>query len=236
MSSRTGREAEQAGSQIATGFFITFEGPEGGGKSTQLTHLAARLEAAGLPVTTTREPGGTPAAERIREVLLDPNSGSLRPETEAFLVCAARSEHVARVIRPALASGQVVLCDRFADATLAYQGYGGGVPLALLDRMIMLATDGLEPGLTLLLDLPVEVGLARRRHTGIQWTRLDAASEEFHQKVRHGYHVLARKAPARWVTVDAARKPEAVAAAVWAAVAERLAEARPALSGPGRTA
>ncbi len=204
------------------GFFITLEGPEGSGKTTQVQHLAEQLAHSGYRVTTTREPGGTPAGERIRRVLLDASSGRLRPETEAFLVNAARSELVTAVIRPALESGGVVLCDRFTDATLAYQGYGGGVPLAVLAQLNALATGGLTPDLTLLFDLPVEVGLARRQGADIEWTRLDAAGTAFHERVRDGYRALARENPERWAVIDAERDPEAVTSAVRDVVYQRL--------------
>jgi dTMP kinase len=211
----------------ARGLFITFEGPEGGGKTSQIGILEKRLAEAGISVTTTREPGGTSAGERIRDVLLDPGSGDLRVETEAFLVLAARSELVSEVIRPALEAGHVVICDRYADATRAYQGYGGGLPIDVLNGMIELATGGLEPDLTVLLDLPVEVGLARRRTDRLEWTRLDAAATDYHQKVRNGYLEMAADGSQRWAVIDADRDPASVADSVWQSVAKLLADPAP---------
>lgn len=207
----------------APGTFITFEGPEGAGKTTQLARLAERLTAAGHQVVRTREPGGTPAGESIRRVLLDPREAPLTPLTEALLFCAARAELVAGVIRPALAAGSVVLCDRFADATFAYQGYGRGLPLDALRSINAVATGGLVPRLTLLLDLPAATGLARRRQDDADWNRFDADSLAFHQRVRDGYLALAAEEPARWRVIDADAAPETVGAAVWQAVAGHLA-------------
>jgi dTMP kinase len=206
----------------AGGAFITFEGPEGGGKSTQLSRLAEKIQATGLEVTTTREPGGTPAGERIRDVLLDPAGGELCPETEAFLFSAARTELVSTVIRPSLERGAMVLCDRFADATRAYQGFAGGLSLALIDELIELATGGLRPDLTLLFDLPVEQGLARRRADDAEWTRLDAATTQFHERVRSGYLTLAQQEPDRWVVINASASAGDVEAEVWTAVSSLI--------------
>ena len=208
------------GEPSRTGSFITFEGPEGSGKSTQVARLAARLESQAIPVTVTREPGGTPAGERIRAVLLDPDIDSLRPETEALLFSAARTELVATVVRPALDAGRVVLCDRYADATLAYQGYGRGVPLPWLRQLNRTATSGVSPDLTVLLDLPVEEGLDRRRNDG-DWNRIDAADLVFHQRVRDGYLELASMEPERWCVVPAGGTADEVAKRI-AAVAMRL--------------
>jgi dTMP kinase len=209
---------------MSRGLLVTFEGPEGGGKSTQLRLLGRRLAAEGYRVTATREPGGTPVGERIREILLDPAlaGDALRPEAEAFLFCAARAQIVAEVIRPALAAGHVVLCDRFADATLAYQGFGRGLDLALLRANNALATGGLTPDLTVLLDLPVELGLARRQRTA-DLNRLDAAGLAFHERVRVGYHALARQDGDRWVQIDAGRAADVIAEEVGRAVRQRLA-------------
>jgi len=204
--------------------FITVEGPEGAGKTTQVLRLADRLAGAGLAVTRTREPGGTSAGERIRGVLLEARAEPMTPLAEALLFCAARAELVARVVRPALAAGGTVLCDRFADATLAYQGYGRGLPLDRLAALSAEATGGLVPDLTLLLDLPVGVGLARRRGDGA-WNRFDAASEAFHDRVRRGYLALAAREPDRWVVIDAGGSVDSVAGEVWRAVAARLARA-----------
>ncbi len=204
------------------GRFITFEGPEGGGKSTQIQRLASRLHEIGHQVAVTREPGGTEPGERIRTLLLDPAVDHLRAETEAFLVLAARSEHVARLIRPELDAGVTVLCDRYSDATRAYQGYGGGLELGLLDRMIETATGGLAPDLTLLFDLPVEDGLARRRDNDDEWTRFDAASLAFHRRVREGYLEMASREPERWVVIDASAHENEVESAVWKAVSPQL--------------
>jgi len=205
------------------GFFITLEGPEGAGKTTQLARLAERLAAAGLAVARTREPGGTPAGEAIRRLLLDPREAPLQPVTEALLFCAARSELVADLVRPALASGQVVLCDRYADATFAYQGHGRGLALDQLRAVNAVATGGLVPDLTLLLDLPVELGLARRKRDGGDWNRFDADSLAFHQRVREGYRALAAAEPARWRIVDAGGEPDVVAGVVWGVVEAALA-------------
>jgi dTMP kinase len=201
--------------------FITFEGPEGSGKTTQVTRLAARLRSSGRGVTVTREPGGTAAGERIRAVLLDPAVDSLQPETEALLFCAARMELVHRVVRPSLAAGHVVLCDRFADATLAYQGFGRGAPLEWLQALNETVTASVQPDLTLLFDLPVERGLDRRRSEG-DWNRMDNASIEFHRRVRDGYLTLAKLQPERWAVIDALADVESVATAVEATLRQRL--------------
>lgn len=202
--------------------FITVEGPEGAGKSTQVARLAERLTDLGLTVTVTREPGGTAVGEAVRAVLLSPIGAEPLPLTEALLFCAARAEVVAHIVRPALAAGETVLCDRFSDSTLAYQGYGRGVSLDWLRSVIAGATGGLVPDLTLVLDLPVEIGLARRRGEG-GWNRLDAADVAFHRRVRDGFLALAHDAPERLVIIPADGAFERVAAAIWDAVAARIA-------------
>jgi dTMP kinase len=184
--------------QRSQGLFITLEGPEGSGKSTQIRYLDTALRKAGYLVVQTREPGGTPIAEAIRNVLL--LSASREPiaaQTEALLILAARCQHVTHFIRPALERGAVVLCDRFSDSTMAYQGYARGLSLAWLEAGNAAATGGLKPDLTLLLDLPVSVGLARRRNDRGMQNRLDRESERFHRLVRRGFLALARKSPGR---------------------------------------
>lgn len=202
---------------------MTFEGIEGSGKSTQTARLARSLRRAGYRVTLTREPGGTKIAESLRNLLLAPTARErLLPETEALVILAARSQHVAQVIRPALEAGHVVLCDRFVDSTLAYQGYGRGLDLRLLKRFSSFASGGLAPGLTLLFDLPVAAGLTRRRKAGAGQNRLDRESAAFHERVRQGFRDLAKKNPRRIVRIDAARPPEHVAAEVERLVLDRL--------------
>uniref|UniRef100_A0A832ML32 Thymidylate kinase n=1 Tax=Eiseniibacteriota bacterium TaxID=2212470 RepID=A0A832ML32_UNCEI len=203
------------------GLFVTFEGGEGSGKSTQVERLASRLRARGLDPLVTREPGGTPLAEGIRALLLDPER---RPSAmaEAFLMEAARAELVATVLRPALAAGRIVLCDRYDDSTLAYQGGGRGLDHDLLRTLNRAATGGLTPDLTLLFDVAPEAGLARRAAAGPDTNRLDREPAEFHDRVRARYLALAAAEPRRWVVLDAARPPDALEADVWAAVAARL--------------
>lgn len=200
--------------------FITFEGPEGCGKTTQARRLAAALEAEGVSVRLTREPGGTPIAEQVREVLLRPDNAAMLAQTEALLYLAARAQHTAEVIQPALAAGATVICDRYTDSTLAYQGYGHGLPLAELMRMDAFATGGLRPDLTVYLDLPVAVGLARKQ--GPEWNRLEGQALAFHERVRAGYQALIARAPERYLVLDAERPIDELAAAVTAAVVERL--------------
>jgi dTMP kinase len=192
--------------------FITLEGPDGSGKTTQARLLAHWLQEEGHPVVLVREPGGTTIGERIREVLHDPAHTGMSPWTEVFLYCAARAQLVAEIIRPALAAGQTVLCDRYADSTLAYQGYGRGLDLDALRLVLYLATGGLTPDLTFCLDISPEEGLARRRAGGGEWNRLDQETVDFHRRVRTGYLELAGLEPQRWVVVDAARSVEAVQA------------------------
>ena len=192
--------------------FITLEGPDGSGKTTQAHLLAHWLQEEGHPVVLVREPGGTTIGERIREVLHDPAHTGMSPWTEVFLYCAARAQVVAEIIRPALAAGQTVLCDRYADSTLAYQGYGRGLDLDALRRVLYLATGGLTPDLTFCLDISPEEGLARRRTGGGEWNRLDRETVDFHRRVRAGYLELASLEPQRWIVVDAARPVDAVQA------------------------
>ena len=201
--------------------FITFEGPEGSGKTTQIPLLRDFLRAAGYRVFTTREPGGTAIGDQIREVLLANRNTEMHPRTEILLFQASRAQLVEQEILPRLARGEIVICDRYADSTLAYQGYGHRVDLPRLRGIVDFATGGLKPDLTLLLDLDVEIGLARRAAEG-GVNRMDAFALEFHRRVRAGYHQLAAAEPDRWVIVDANQPPERVQAAVREIVGERL--------------
>ncbi len=204
-----------------SGVFITFEGPEGSGKTTQIPPLADFLRSRGHEVLTTREPGGTPIGDQIRAILSDLGNTAMHPRAEILLFLASRAQLVEQVIRPHLAGGGVVLCDRYADSTLAYQGYGHGVDLGVLQNLLLFATGGVFPHLTFLLDLDVEAGLKRRAQGG-DWNRLDAYALEFHRRVRRGYHQLAKKEPERWVVIDASQPPERVQAAIRQSLAERL--------------
>ena len=206
------------------GFFITFEGVEGSGKTTQVELLADRLRRAGRTVVTTREPGGTPISDRIRAVVLDRQNVEIHPHTEALLMCAARAQLVQEVIRPALADGSVVICDRYSDSTFAYQGYARGQDLATLRRINAFATGGLLPDLTMLLDLPVADGLQRRFGAGGDGStnRMDSLDLDFHRRVAAGYHALAQAEPDRWHVVDATHGERGVAAAIWEIVAAFL--------------
>ncbi len=202
----------------AQGYFITFEGVEGSGKTTQIAPLADRLRQAGRTVVTTREPGGTRISDRIRAVVLDQENVEIHPHTEALLMCAARAQLVHEVIRPALDTGQVVICDRYSDSTFAYQGYGRGQDLATLRTLNHFATGGLVPDLTLLLDLPAAAGLERRIGSGsaaAATNRMDRLDLTFHQRVGAGFHSLAQAEPGRWRVVDATRGVDDVAAAIW---------------------
>jgi dTMP kinase len=204
---------------MARGYFITLEGGEGAGKSTQARRLAAALAAAGVPVLRTREPGGAPGAERIRDLLLSP--GSWDSLTEAMLHFAARREHVVRSIRPMLEAGAWVICDRFADSTLAYQGAGQGLAHETWARLCDLTLEGLQPDLTLILDLPVEAGLARAgaRSAADRYEKLGA---DFHARIRAGFADIARREPTRCVVLDAGRDAEAVYAAIAETLRQRL--------------
>ena len=187
--------------------FITFEGSDGCGKSTQIARLAEFLRQEGYPVLLTREPGGTPIGEQIRTILSDLNNTEMEKRTEILLFQAARAQHVEQLINPYLQQGGLVLCDRYADSTLAYQGYGYQLfDLEHLRALINFATGGLWPDLTLFLDVSVEEGL-RRRANGGEWNRLDAYQLDFYQRVRAGYHTMAEAEPQRWVIIDAARSP-----------------------------
>lgn len=208
------------------GKFITFEGGEGAGKSTQIARLAARLESLRIPVVKTREPGGTPTAEAIRTMLLSGRAKELGADGEAVLFAAARADHVERVIRPALRGGNWVLCDRFADSTRVYQGTTGGAPPAVLDALDRLVVGPTKPDLTVILDVPAAVGLARaaRRHaeTGAAADRFEEEAIGVHEARRQAFLAIAAAEPNRCVVVDANRSPEATAEAVWTAVAARL--------------
>ena len=189
--------------------FITLEGPEGSGKSTQIKRLAKRLESMGFPVITTREPGGTPIGDQIRQVLVRMENKELHPRTEILLFLAARAQLVEQLIKPALQDGKIILCDRYGDSTLAYQGYGHGLDLEKLRQMLDFATDHLKPDLTILLDLDVKLGLMRKKAED-EWNRLDAYEVMFHERVREGYLNLAREEPNRWRIVDASQGIDAV--------------------------
>lgn len=203
--------------------FITFEGPEGSGKSTQIKALAAFLAGVGYDVLLTREPGGTAIGDQIRDCLHNVDNTAMTGPTEFLLYSASRAQLVREVLRPALAAGQVVLCDRYADSTIAYQGYGRGLDLEALTAVTAFATEGLLPDLTLLLDIDVEQGLARRIAGAEEMNRLDLETIAFHRRVREGYQQLAHAEPERWHTIDAGRDTNAVQEDVRTAVLSRLA-------------
>jgi len=196
-----------------SGLFITLEGPEGAGKSTNLNYLAARLREQGLEVVLTREPGGTELAEKIRELLLAPSDELMAADTELLLVFAARAQHLAQVIRPALARGAVVLCDRFTDATYAYQGGGRGLSVARIAELEQFVQGDLRPDLTLVFDLPVEVGLARAAARG-RLDRFEQEGQAFFEAVRQAYLQRAQAEPQRYNLLDAAQSLEAVQRAI----------------------
>lgn len=207
---------------MAQGLFITFEGGEGAGKSTQVRRLAERLRAAGHQVVTTREPGGSPGAEAIRDLLVNGDADRWSPLTEALLMNAARRDHVERVIAPALERGAVVLCDRFADSTRAYQGAGGGVDPGFLRALEAAVVGETRPDLTLILDLPVAEGLGRAAGRGGGEARFEAKGLAFHERLRAAYLDIARAEPARCAVIAADVTPDEAEQAVWAAVAPRL--------------
>ncbi len=206
--------------------FITFEGPEGGGKSTQARRLAERLRAAGNTVVLTREPGGTAAGKAMRAIWDDPAHSNLLPITDLFLICADRAQHVGELIRPALARGEIVISDRYADSTRAYQGAGSGLNAETVETLLQIATGGLVPDLTILLDLPAADGLARRQ-AGWQagrgkMDRLDRRSLAYHERVHAAYLKLAEQEPERWVIFDARQPIQTLAEAIWQTVQARL--------------
>ncbi len=193
------------------GIFVTFEGIEGSGKTTQSERLATAL---GPDVVLTREPGGTPISERIRDIFL--TSDNITPMTELFLIAAARAQHVDERIRPALHANRTVICDRFIDATVAYQGYRGGIDLSFIHQLNHIATGGLTPDITFILDLSPEIGLSRQQQSGAHRDRLDRESLESHRKVREGYLSVANANPHRIKLIDATQSPDAIHAEVLA--------------------
>ncbi len=209
--------------------FITFEGPEGSGKTTQIELLSEYLEEKGYPVLATREPGGTSIGDQIRTILLDPQNTAMLPASEALLFSAARAQIVSQVIRPHLARGGIVLCDRYADSTLAYQGYGHGLELETLHAITALATGGLKPDLTIYLDIDVEEGLRRKlaahKASRAEWNRLDQQEAAFHRRVREGYLQMASQEPTRWLVIDATQPLKAIQSSIRAGVKAKL-EAR----------
>ncbi|MFC0283383.1 dTMP kinase [Camelimonas abortus] len=219
---------------VPAGRFITFEGGEGVGKSTQIRLLGERLRRAGLAVRLTREPGGSPRAERIRDFLMAGRARALGPLAEAMLFSAARIDHVDTVIRPALRAGEWVLCDRFADSTRAYQGVNGGLDPQLLARLEEVTLDGLKPDLTVILDLPPLLGLQRaaaRRGDGAP-DRFESEDLAFHMRLRDAFLAIARAEPERCVLVDASGDAESVARTIFSALVARLGDAVVAAPAP----
>lgn len=212
---------------IVPGLLITFEGGEGCGKTTQLELLSQRLQDLGIPHITTREPGGTPLGEELRTLLLQRER---QPWTELFLFAADRAEHIHQVIRPALSAGKVVLCDRFVDSTLAYQGYGRGLPLEQLRQLNQLATQGLQPHLTLWLDVPPYVGLSRALSRQGKLDSIETQDMAFHQRLYQGFQSLAEADPKRWRRIDGMESIPQVAAQIERIVSPWLDPFRPARS------
>lgn len=205
--------------------FITFEGPEGSGKTTQVRRTVAFLREQGLEVLQTREPGGTPISDKIRELLMDKEHHKMHPQTELLLFCASRAQLVEETLRPFLTNGGVVVCDRYTDSTLAYQGYGHGLHVETLRTIIHFATGGLRPDVTLFLDMPPDQSLDRRRQAslfGEEWTRLDDMALSFHFRVYEGYQRLMAAEPKRFVRINADQSEDAVQAEIAEVLRKRL--------------
>lgn len=207
---------------MARGFFITFEGPDGSGKSTQIRAIADRLQQLGIGYITTREPGGTFISDQIRTLLLNPANQGMTPETEALLYAASRAQHVAEVIRPALDQGLVVLCDRYIDASIAYQACGLGLSPHMIRRWSEEATGGLWPDRTILVDLPAQVGIDRIAQNRQGLDRIEARSVDYHSMVRNMFLELAAAEPERFLTVSGQHPPEQVTDAIWADLHQRI--------------
>jgi len=221
---------------IRRGVFITFEGGEGVGKSTQVRRLAARLATEGIVAIATREPGGTPSAELLRQVLLDQGTKRLGPMAEAILFSAARIDHIGNLIEPALKAGTWVVCDRFADSTRAYQGAAGGLDIRFLQSLEHVTLAGLAPDLTFILDLPVETGLARaarRRDPSAPADRFESETIGFHAALRQAFLAIAAAEPERCIVVDASAPEDVVTEVVWQAIGHRLIDRLPGKSSHG---
>ena len=210
--------------RVTRGRFITFEGGEGAGKSTQAAILAERLRALDLEVVQTREPGGSPNAEAVRGLVVEGAADKWSPIAETLLMYSARADHLERTIRPALERGAWVVCDRFSDSTRAYQGAGGGVPQAVIESIDSAVVGADRPDLTLIFDLPVEVGLERAFGRDLFAARFESKGHAFHRRLRERFRDIAKAEPGRCVLIDAAGEQESVAEAVWRAVAARLPE------------
>ena len=208
---------------MSRGFFITFEGGEGAGKSTQVKRLAARLGAEGREVVTTREPGGSPGAESIRDIVLRGAADKWSPVTETLLMYAARRDHIERVIRPALARGAWVVCDRFADSTRAYQGAAGGTDPDLIAALELHVLEEVRPDLTLVFDLPPDLGLARAQARAGAEMRFESKGLAFHERLREGFRAIAASEPQRCQLIDATGSIEDVETAIWSTISARLA-------------
>jgi dTMP kinase len=202
--------------------FITLEGGEGAGKSTQAKKLASALKKRGVSSIATREPGGSPGAEEIRSLIVHGEPGRWDTLTETLLIFAARADHVARTIKPALVGGKWVICDRFTDSTFAYQGAGRGLARETIRRLETIVLDDFRPDLTLILDLPVEVGLARTKSREQGATRFENFDTEFHERLRQAFLAIARRARERCVVIDASADAATVADAIWSAVSKRF--------------
>ncbi len=202
--------------------FITLEGPEGSGKTSQLPPLVEYLREQGYNVFPTREPGGTSIGEQIRAVIHDLKNVEMHPRTETLLYQAARAQIVEQVFKPRLAIGEIVISDRYYDSTIAYQGYGHQQDLDQVRTLVRYATGGLVPDLTILLDVDVEAGLRRKTQNGSEWNRLDAYTLEFHQRVRRGYLEMVKDEPRRWVVIDAGQEWPEVQQDLRRVVMERL--------------
>lgn len=187
--------------------FITFEGPDGSGKTMQMNPTVAFLQSRGFTVYPAREPGGTSIGDQVREILMRMDNTSMLPRTETLLFCAARAQLVEEIIHPHLEKGEIVLLDRYADSTLAYQGYGHENNLELISKVLDFATGGLSPDLTFLFDLEPEIGLKRRQKSDGEWNRMDAYQLQYHKRVRQGYLQMASKDPKRWKVIDASQSP-----------------------------
>lgn len=203
-----------------TGTFVTLEGPEGAGKTTQLKQLSKQLDVLGIDHIVTRDPGGTPLGRQIRRILLNPEN-PVNPMSELLLYQADRAQHVGEVIMPALKEGKLVLCDRYTDSTMAYQGYARGIDFEIIEDLNKVATGGLRPDLTILFDLESSEGLSRLHPGGHD--RLEREAIEFHHKVRDGYHELAKKEPQRWKTIDASKPMTTVQTELRRVLSEQLA-------------